>query len=106
MDLVFSLTAMPLRGSRDAMHRILTGLGFFCGSAATVPVPVRSGPVRDAMHRVSVSPPQQQRNILHMMRIREHVHRLDLGDAVMVFHQRQIAGLGGRIATHVYYAFG
>ncbi len=45
----------------------------------------------------------QQRYVLYVVRMREHVYRLQAGDAVGFIQQLQVAGLGGGVAAYVHH---
>ena len=44
-------------------------------------------------------------HILHVLRVREHIHRLDFLHSVCDIQQIQIARLRGRIATNIHNPF-
>jgi len=44
--------------------------------------------------------PLEQHQIFHMVRVREHIHRLNSGNLVHFVHPGQIAGLSSRIAAY------
>ncbi len=48
----------------------------------------------------------QQYDVLHMMRLREHVDGLDIFDLVLIHHESKIAGLCGWVTADVDDFFG
>src|SRR5690606_33975794 len=58
-----------------------------------------------AKDKQSVLFPQKKCNVLHMMGLREHIHRKDFHHVVMLFHQSNVPGLRSGVTTYIHDSF-